>query len=78
MAEFLRPWVTEFAPDCLVVGGNIAHAWELFAPALDAGLEGCHPGLQLHKAVLFEDAALLGAARVLRDRHEPSGLFATP
>ena len=60
LAEFLRPWVTAFAPSCLVIGGSIARSWDLLQRGLDS--------LRADVAVLapaqhMDDAALLGAAR---------------
>jgi glucokinase len=60
LAEFLRPWLTAFAPSCLVVGGSIARSWDLLRSGLDS--------LEADVAVIapaehIDDAALLGAAR---------------
>jgi glucokinase len=58
LAAVLRPWVQRFTPDCLVVGGNIARAWELFRGALEAGL----PGLSCRVTEQYENSGLLGGA----------------
>ncbi len=58
LAEILTPWVAAFRPDGLVVGGNIAHAWELFSSSLQAGL----PGLPCLPTLHFETSSLLGGA----------------
>jgi glucokinase len=60
LADFLRPWLSAFAPSCLVVGGSIARSWDLLRGGLDS--------LAADVAVLtpaehIDDAALLGAAR---------------
>ncbi|MFN8502185.1 ROK family protein [Kouleothrix sp.] len=60
LGQILAPWVGRFAPGAIVVGGNIARAWPLFAPALEARL-GSLP-VALRRTELFEDASLLGAA----------------
>jgi predicted NBD/HSP70 family sugar kinase len=57
LAEFLAPWVRDFAPDAVVVGGSMARAWAYFGPALDAGLD-----VPTWPAERLDDAALLGAA----------------
>jgi predicted NBD/HSP70 family sugar kinase len=57
LAEFLAPWVGDFAPDAVVVGGSIARAWAHFGPALAAAL-----GVPTRTAARLEDAALVGAA----------------
>jgi glucokinase len=53
LAEFLDPWLRAFRPTCVVVGGSIARAWPLFAPALPP------EALLAHR---LDDAALIGAA----------------
>ena len=61
LAEFLGPTLETFAPTCLVVGGSIAHAWELLEPALTSGL-GSDRQLVVMRADSIDDAPLLGAA----------------
>lgn len=56
LGEFLRPHVAELYAKHVVVGGAIAHAWDLFGPALVAELPAAV------RAARLEDAALLGAA----------------
>ncbi len=58
LAAMLRPWVERFHPDCLVVGGNIARAWELFRQPVESGL----PGLSCRVTEEFENSGLLGGA----------------
>jgi glucokinase len=62
LAEFLVPWLEAFAPACLVVGGSIAHAWELLESGLRSGLAS-GPPLVVARAARIDDAPLLGAAR---------------
>jgi glucokinase len=62
LAEFLAPWLRTFGASCLVVGGSIAYAWDLFGPVLERSLATV-PGLELVvRAANVEDAPLLGAA----------------
>jgi glucokinase len=56
LGEFLAPHVGRFAADRVVVGGSIARAWDLFAPALRAKI-----AIAVRAADL-DDAALVGAA----------------
>jgi glucokinase len=58
LAEFVGPWLEAFAPTCLVAGGSIARAWDLFGPEL----ERAFPGVAVGIATNIDDAALLGAA----------------
>ena len=58
LGRILEPHVARFKPECIVVGGSIAHAWAAFGPRLAAALAPveCRPSAR------FEDATLLGAA----------------
>ena len=58
LAHILQPWAAQFQPTCLVVGGNIARAWNHFHGALEAGL----PNLTCRRTEQFEQSSLLGAA----------------
>jgi glucokinase len=58
LTRILEPQIARFRPDCVVVGGNIARAWPLFGPRLQAALSP----LECVLSARFEDAALLGAA----------------
>ena len=61
MGGFLTPWLQKFAADVVVLGGNIAGAYELFGPAL---VDAC-PGVRFEVSSLGENAAMIGAARLL-------------
>ena len=71
LGGFLGPFVRDFAPQALVVGGNIARAWELFGPALVARVAEADPGARVVPSELMEDAALIGAARLPLMEKEP-------
>jgi glucokinase len=62
LGEFLAPWIERFGPSCLVFGGSIARAWDLFAAEL---VRGCPPAERLAfvgPAERLDDAPLVGAA----------------
>lgn len=61
LGSFLAPWLDAFAPDCLIVGGSIARAWDLFRDGLLGAAAG-HPGVRITVAQRLGAAALLGAA----------------
>jgi glucokinase len=62
LGAFLAPWLDRFGASCLVVGGSIANAWDLFGPALERALAPV-PGLEVvARAANLDDAPLLGAA----------------
>ena len=62
LGEFLEPWIVRFAPTCLVFGGSITRAWDLFAEDFyrscpeASRLPFCGPADRL------DEAPLLGAA----------------
>lgn len=61
MAECLTPWLSLFDVDTIVLGGNIAKAWDLFVPALKRGI-GVH--IHVNPAELGESAQMIGAALI--------------
>lgn len=63
LANFLQYFITNENPDVLVIGGNIANAWNLFIPEVSAKLETTVEKMPvIVKALLAEDAALIGGA----------------
>lgn len=62
LSDFLRFFIEQNEPQVVVLGGNIANAFALFAPALEQGLKKHSIRIPVRKAVLAEDAALIGAA----------------
>lgn len=56
LKTFLNVQIETFHPEMVIVGGNIAQAYELFSPRLDV------LKVPVKKAILGEKAALLGAA----------------
>jgi glucokinase len=62
LGEFLAPSLREFQPRCLVVGGSIAHSWDLLAASLHAELEAVASLETVASASQLADAPLLGAA----------------
>jgi glucokinase len=72
LGEFLRPWLQRFRPGCLLFGGSLARAWDLFAEGFfekcpeARSLERCSPAEHL------EDAPLLGAALYASRAQSPS------
>ena len=72
LADFLDPHVGKFRPECLVVGGNIAKAWDWLSPTLVEKLAATQPCVAVRKSALFEHAALLGGATLpLRYAEQP-------
>lgn len=59
MAECLNPWLSSFGVDTIVLGGNIAKAWDWFVPTLKRGIGG---KVRVNPAELGESAQMIGAA----------------
>ena len=73
LGEFLEPWIVRFAPTCLVFGGSITRAWDLFEDSFQRSspeasrLRFCGPAAHL------DEAPLLGAAlHAMRGQSETS------
>lgn len=62
LSEFLIPFVQEDQPEVIVLGGNIANAAALFSPVLEDSLQKAAVNIPVKKAILGEEAALIGAA----------------
>ena len=62
LALFLAPYLQEKQPDILIIGGNIAKAWELFMPVTTSRLASLGIKVPVKPAALAEEAALIGAA----------------
>lgn len=60
LALFLNDFIKEESPDVVVIGGNIAKAWEHFIPVVLTHLT--NKKVILKQSTMWEDAALVGAA----------------
>lgn len=61
-SEFIIRYVVPYYPQILVIGGNIAKAYPLFKDRFLSNLEKENISLPVEISVIFEDAAILGAA----------------
>lgn len=68
LASFMNPWFKKFRTDRLVIGGNIARAYDLFSQAFEAGVRQEALVVSTALSVLGEQAALIGSARLFEDR----------
>jgi glucokinase len=67
LARFVAPIARRFETDTVVLGGNIARAFPLFAPAFDSYLEEIgENGIHITPSLLGDRAAITGAASLLR------------
>ncbi|MCJ8164380.1 ROK family protein [Pontibacter sp. E15-1] len=62
LALFLEPYLRQHTPEAVIIGGNIANAWELFMPITKRALAARGLTVPIYHATLAEDAALIGAA----------------
>ena len=63
LGAVIAPWARAFRADMIVVGGNVARAFDLFGPTLAHVLDGVSDA---RCTVLFETATLIGAALIGR------------
>ncbi len=62
---FLKPYLTEFQGEVLVIGGNISKAYEHFGKALSSEL----PDLKISVSNLGEKAAIIGSALLANESY---------
>jgi len=65
LGTFLTPWIQKFDADCLVLGGNIAKAFNLFGPAFSSVLEKRNIQVKVELSEQMENSAMIGSARLL-------------
>lgn len=63
LARFLKPYIREFGPGCLVIGGSIALASQYFVPQISECLSKLNCDVRI--STLFDKAAMTGAASLL-------------
>lgn len=64
LVELLQPWLEKFGVEVLVIGGNIANAFNLFQPAMSEALQEAGLTLRVELSELKENAAIIGSARL--------------
>ncbi len=65
---FLAPLVRRFGAELLVIGGNVAGAYDLFGAALEESFRQQQVAVAIEVSALKEDAALIGSARLFEDQ----------
>lgn len=67
LGDFLAPWLKKFPAEIIVMGGNIAKAFDLFSGALQQVFkdQGLHTSITVSE--LMEDASLFGSARLFEE-----------
>ncbi len=64
LGAVLSKWVERFGPEVLVLGGNIARSWHLFAQAFDDSLDAPR-SLRIAVTAAYEQSSLLGVAALV-------------
>lgn len=59
---FLNSFMDAEKPEAVVLGGNIAHSFALFEKSLKNSVGGAYKNIPVFKAILGEEAAILGAS----------------
>jgi glucokinase len=67
LSAFLIPWFHQFRADRLVIGGNIARAYDLFGPAFEENIRNAGLEVSVALSTLGERAALIGCARLFEE-----------
>lgn len=67
IGEFLLPWISKFDAQCLVVGGNMIGAFDLWGPSLKSVLSNSGVTVEIVLSELMETSAMIGGARLLND-----------
>jgi glucokinase len=62
LAHFLFHFIEKEAPEAVVIGGNIANAYQFFQHELEETIAQKFPSVVIRKSMLGEESALLGAA----------------
>ncbi len=68
LGEFIGPWIKKFSAGTLVIGGNIAGAYSLFAKNFKAALENQEIDITVELSELKENAAIIGSAKLLDEK----------
>jgi glucokinase len=61
LGEFLHDFISNESPAAIIIGGNIAKAFDLFGPTLQSIIGSKFPRLKIERAILGEEASLSGA-----------------
>lgn len=67
LAEFMTPWLKKFDADIVVLGGNISLAYKYFEAAFQSRLKKENVQIHVEVSGLMENAAIVGAARLLEE-----------
>jgi glucokinase len=72
LGEIMKASLKKFAPQSIVIGGNIIGAYNLFGPALEKTISDAGLKIEIRLTDLKEKAALIGSARMVEESFWPS------
>lgn len=75
LAEFLISFIEMDNPDVIVIGGNISNASALFFPEVEKRLKENSIDIPIRKALLGEEAAIIGAASCWLEKKNSSTML---
>ncbi|MBN1351042.1 ROK family protein [candidate division KSB1 bacterium] len=65
LGQILLPVISSFQPECIIVGGKIAHSYHLMSNSLEGTIRASISNIEIFRAQNIEYSALLGAGRFL-------------
>jgi len=68
MGDFLAPWIKKFGATHIVIGGNIAGAYDKFGEYLLQSFTNQHVVCGVSLSILMENAAIIGSARLMDEK----------
>ncbi len=66
-SEFMLPLIKEHRAEVIIVGGNIAGAFDLFSSSLIHQAAAINPAIRVESALFGEDSPMVGAASLLKN-----------
>ena len=64
MAEFMIPFLQNYQPDLIILGGNVSLAHQFFLPTLKQKIKEAGLKTEFEISTLMEDAAIIGSAKL--------------
>ncbi len=64
MAKFMIPFLKDYRPDMIILGGNVSNASQFFLPVLRQHIEAAGLKIVFEISDLMEEAAIVGSAKL--------------
>lgn len=72
LSKFLLDFIYNESPSAVIIGGNIAKAYNRFAPEVTSIIQAKYPTIKIEQAILGEEAPLTGAVSSWVQRQKSS------